>query len=197
VLRSRYAKLEDIQRATKPILVEFGFAIRHRTEWPRAGIIRVVGILSHIEGHSEESAFEAPPDKNEYRTPIQDEGSTVSYGRRYTMIDVLNLEQEGLDNDGAGDPKGRRPAGGMDPAPVGHRDGSGADPISDAQRKRLWTIASHAGRSQADVKNWLSGPPYNLGSTKEIKRRDYEAICKAVEASGPLPGLSREPGEEG
>lgn len=102
-LRSRYARLEDIQTAIKPILKTYGFAVRHRTEWPdeRQGIIRIVGILSHEQGHSEESVFEAPMDKSEYRTDIQSMGSTVSYGRRYTTIDLLNIVTRGADNDGS------------------------------------------------------------------------------------------------
>lgn len=105
-VRSTYAKLEDIQAAIKPVLKAHGFAIRHRTEWPtdRQNVIRIVGILSHEQGHSEESVFEAPMDKSEYRTDIQSMGSTVSYGRRYTTLDLLNITTRGLDDDG-GRPK--------------------------------------------------------------------------------------------
>jgi hypothetical protein len=101
-LRSTFAKLEDIHKVIKPILATHGFAIRHRTEWPsdRNGVIRIVGILSHDQGHSEESTFEAPMDRSEYRTDIQSMGSTVSYGRRYTTIDLLNIATRGADDDG-------------------------------------------------------------------------------------------------
>jgi hypothetical protein len=102
-IKSRYAKYEDIQSAVRPVLKQFGFALRHRTEFPaeRPGIIRIVGILSG-HGHSEESVFEAPPDKNDYRTAIQDQGSTISYGKRYTTEDLLNIITRGVDNDGQG-----------------------------------------------------------------------------------------------
>lgn len=98
-VKSRYAKYEDIQAAVRPVLARFGFALRHRTEWPGNNIIRIVGILSG-HGHSEESVFEAPPDKNDYRTAIQDQGSTISYGKRYTTEDLLNIITRGRDNDG-------------------------------------------------------------------------------------------------
>jgi hypothetical protein len=100
-LRSTYATLEDIHAAIKPTLAKHGFAVRHRTEWPKDGIIRVVGILSHEQGHAEESVFEAPMDRSEYRTDIQSMGSTVSYGRRYTTLDLLNIATRQQDNDGA------------------------------------------------------------------------------------------------
>jgi len=101
-VRSKYAKLEDIQAAIKPVLAKYGFGIRHKTVWPddKKGIIRIVGILTHEFGHSEESVFEAPADKSDFRTEIQSQGSTVSYGRRYTTIDLLNIETRGIDNDG-------------------------------------------------------------------------------------------------
>lgn len=100
-VRSTFAKLEDIHKVIKPILSEHGFAIRHRTEWPAdKNVIRVVGILSHEQGHSEESIFEAPPDVSEFRSDIQSMGSTVSYGRRYSTIDLLNLTTRGVDKDG-------------------------------------------------------------------------------------------------
>lgn len=101
-VRSKYAKLEDIQAAVKPVLAKYGFGIRHKTVWPddRKGIIRIVGILTHEFGHSEESIFEAPADKSDFRTDIQSQGSTVSYGRRYTTIDLLNIETRGVDDDG-------------------------------------------------------------------------------------------------
>lgn len=101
VVQSRYAKYEDIQTAIRPVLKAFGFSLRHRTEFPedRQGIIRVVGILSGY-GHSEESTFEAPLDKSQYRSDVQSQGSTISYGKRYTTCDLLNIITRGQDNDG-------------------------------------------------------------------------------------------------
>lgn len=98
--QSTYAKYEDIKKAIAPILKQFGFAIRHKTEWPEGGKIRIVGILSHRDGHREQSTFEAPADKSDYRSDIQSQGSTVSYGRRYTTLDLLNITTRGQDNDG-------------------------------------------------------------------------------------------------
>ncbi len=103
-LRSTYAPLSDIHDVIKPITARYGFAIRHRTEWPadKPGTIRIVGILSHEQGHREETVFEAAMDKSDYRTDIQSTGSTVSYGRRYTTLDLLNISTRKADNDGRG-----------------------------------------------------------------------------------------------
>lgn len=101
-LRSTYARLEDIDQAVTPILAKHGFGLRHKTQWPadKPGIIRIIGVLCHEQGHTEQSEFEAPMDKSDYRTDIQSQGSTVSYGRRYTTLDLLNITTRGVDNDG-------------------------------------------------------------------------------------------------
>jgi len=59
------------------------------------------------------------------------------------------------------------------------------DRITQAQRQRLATIASKAGRHDADVRLWLK-KVWKVGSSKEIKKQDYNAICAALEAKGPL-----------
>lgn len=101
-VRSTYAPLEDIHDVIKPILARHGFSIRHKTEWPadKPNIIRIVGILGHEQGHKEFTTFEAPMDRSDYRTDIQSQGSTVSYGRRYTTLDLLNISTRKSDNDG-------------------------------------------------------------------------------------------------
>lgn len=62
------------------------------------------------------------------------------------------------------------------------------------QLEKLWTIIRSSGRSESEVREWLKAK-YSIDSTTAIKRRDYDAICKAIEHPGPL--TLREPGEEG
>lgn len=61
-----------------------------------------------------------------------------------------------------------------------------AEPITQKQRQRLWTIIKKSGRSDAEIAVWLAAV-YQLDDTKRIKRGDYETICSAVEKPGPLP----------
>lgn len=139
-LRSTYAVLEDIHDAIKPVTARHGFAIRHRTEWPadKPGIIRIVGILSHEQGHSEETVFEAPMDRSDYRTDIQSMGSTVSYGRRYTTLDLLNISTRKADNDGQ-----KRQPQGEATAPAGFDDWwTNLSAVADngtAALERMWS----------------------------------------------------------
>lgn len=99
-VRSRYARYEDIQAAIRPVLQEYGFSLRHRNENLPDGKLKIIGILSHREGHSEQDEFLCPADKSGGKADIQAIGSTRSYGMRYTTISLLNIETRGIDDDG-------------------------------------------------------------------------------------------------
>jgi hypothetical protein len=98
------------------------------------------------------------------------------------------------------------------PPSAGH-DGRGDELITQAhvdaagvkklgQVERLGIILRNSGRDVMQFKMWLVRN-YNIDSRKLIKRRDYDAICAAIEAPGELPERSdpfpavREPGQEG
>lgn len=192
-----FAKLDDIQKIVKPILHRHGFTIRHRTEWPanKAATVRIVGVLTHISGHSEESSFEGPADTSEYRSHIQSLGSTISYGRRYTTIDVLDLTIEGQDNDGKDGPEPARPEAPrtyQDPQPPPARPAPGRDRpvITDRQVERLWRLVHNAGRSEPEVMRWLQ-VRFGYTQPEQITRADYDFICQCIEAPNALPEGSR------
>lgn len=97
--RSSYATFEDIMRAVRPIMGRHGFGIRfeHTTDGTRQ---RCTGILSHEAGHSIRDIFEALPDSGGNKPAIQANGSTRSYGQRYTLIALLGIATRGQDDDG-------------------------------------------------------------------------------------------------
>jgi hypothetical protein len=94
-----YATLEDIVEKVRPILQRHGFTLSHRTEWPDAKTVRVIGILRHREGHEVTSEFLSGADASGNKNAIQGLGSAVSYGRRYTAKDLLNIVTRGEDDD--------------------------------------------------------------------------------------------------
>lgn len=106
----KYARLEDIVEAVRPILGSHGFSLSHRTEWPDAKTVKVVGILTHEQGYSRESEFLASADTSGNKNAIQALGSAVSYARRYTTKDLLNIVTKEEDDDGrASDPARKQP----------------------------------------------------------------------------------------
>lgn len=113
--RSTYAKNEDIQDVIRPILARHGFALSFETRWPEKGGVEVVGTLAHLEGYSRSSTFRAMADKTGSKNEIQALGSSTSYGRRYTTIDLLNIStrepNRGADDDGEGTERPEPPDG--------------------------------------------------------------------------------------
>lgn len=69
------------------------------------------------------------------------------------------------------------------------------EPITQGQRQRLAQIVKSSGRVAAEISMWLKAA-YGLDSSKDITRRDYDAVCAAVERPGALP-MPRDPGEDG
>lgn len=100
-IQSTYALWEDINEAIKPVLAKFGFALTFRTGEDNSRIT-VTGILSHKDGHREETTMYLPTDTSGSKNAVQAIGSSTSYGKRYTAAALLNLTSRGEDNDAKG-----------------------------------------------------------------------------------------------
>lgn len=95
-----YALWEDVNEAIRPHLADHGFALSFRVR-KEADRIEVTGVLSHREGHSEETMLSLPMDSTGSKNNVQAIGSSVSYGKRYTAFALLNITSRGEDDDGA------------------------------------------------------------------------------------------------
>jgi recombination protein RecT len=60
---------------------------------------------------------------------------------------------------------------------------SGSNYITEKQAKRFFAIAKGAGWKDSEIKDYLMRE-YNIESSREILRDDYEAICAAMESGG-------------
>lgn len=69
--------------------------------------------------------------------------------------------------------------------PRGPATGTTNDLISDAQRRRMFAIWAKAGHDNDDVKVWMKHA-YGYESSKDVLRKDYEAICIRLEDPTPL-----------
>lgn len=94
-----YAPLDQIISAVRPVMAKHGFSLSHRTEWPAADMVQVVGILAHRLGHERESTFQSAADKSGSKNAVQALGSAVQYGRRYTTKDLLCIVTVNEDDD--------------------------------------------------------------------------------------------------
>ena len=93
-----FAKLEDITKAIKPFLSQYGLSYSFK-QTMEGSLIKVQCTVSHSAGHSENGSLQGAPDNSGKKNAIQQIASTVSYLRRYTLTGLLGIVAED-DDDG-------------------------------------------------------------------------------------------------
>jgi len=104
VTNSKYADLEAIDTAIRPIYARHGFSLSF-TEIPTEGATVRIACKVKREGHEETHHLEAQSDTHgpqgkPNKTPIQGVVSAVTYLRRALTAMVFNIATKGEDNDG-------------------------------------------------------------------------------------------------
>lgn len=106
---NRYASLDAVDTAIRPIYTRHGFSVRFGTEpSPTTGWLRVTCTLAHAAGHWETYHLDSPLDVvgakgTTNKTAVQGVGSTVSYLRRYLVLMAFNVVVDrSEDDDGEG-----------------------------------------------------------------------------------------------
>lgn len=163
-VQSTYALWEDINDAVKPVLATHGFALSFRTGRDD-GQITVTGVLSHREGHSEETTIVLPHDSSGSKNAVQAVGSSTSYGKRYTAGLLLNLTSRGEDDDG-------------------EKGGSGAV-ITDDQADEIRKLIESTGSKVGPFLEYIGAP-----SVADIPATKYGA-AKAALAAKAKQGASK------
>jgi hypothetical protein len=149
-----YARLEDIDRAIRPLLAEEGFALSFDSQSVDGGKIRVICRLSHTEGHSETKQIDLPVDNSGSKNGAQAAISTVSYGRRSLTKMFFNLIEAGEDDDGNG----------------------GSSAISEEQARDLNALMDEV---KADRPRFLKY--MGVEKTEDILERDHRKAITALE----------------
>lgn len=102
-VRSTYAKIEDLDGQIRPFLAEEGFAFSYDTQpGINVGEIRILGTMTHCEGHSVTKQIDLPIDTGGAKSKVQERSSTVSVGIRNLLRMHLNLVMREVDDDGQG-----------------------------------------------------------------------------------------------
>ena len=101
-----YTGLSEAVEALKGLMSECGLSHSWRTTQDERGI-SVRCVVTHVEGHSEETSLTAPPDNTGNKNGIQAIASTVSYLERYTLFALLGLASQDMDNDANGNGNGK------------------------------------------------------------------------------------------
>lgn len=103
--RSAYADMEEILKVAPKIYTAHGFALSYGTaDSPLEAHVRVTGNLMHTQGHSRQYYADIPLDMtglqgNANKTKTHGTGSAITYGQRYLIKLIFNLNT-GDDDDG-------------------------------------------------------------------------------------------------
>ncbi len=104
--RSKYALLENIIHAVKPVLTQFGFSLAFSEgDCPKENMMRILLDVMHVAGHSQQYHLDVPIDGKGAKggsvmNEVQGKGSSFHYGQRYLICAVFNLVIAGMDLDG-------------------------------------------------------------------------------------------------
>lgn len=138
VLQSKFARIEDVDRAIRPLCAEHGFAFSFDSK-PAPNGITFSCTLSHREGHAETKQLTLPVDTSGSKNGVQGVGSTTSYARRYLIGMHLHILTRDEDDDA---------------------NGVGGVPITQPQADQLRSALAELGGSEARFLNWIAAPTF-------------------------------------
>jgi hypothetical protein len=98
-IRYIYANLDDIVTVVAPLLSEHGLSYGIKAEL-RDGAVVANCIVNHMEGHSEESSFAVPIEKEAFMGDAQKSGSALMYAKRYAFCNAFGIVTGDEDDDG-------------------------------------------------------------------------------------------------
>lgn len=101
-VQSKYAPLEDVDEAIRPIYESHGFAVTFPGAKIRDGKTFYSARVMHRAGHVEDYEMPLALDISGSKNETQGGGSTMSYARRYLLKSIFNIIEEGEDTDGNG-----------------------------------------------------------------------------------------------
>lgn len=165
-----YATFNNIMQAIKPLLIKHGFALSFSTE-PAGERILVKGLLEG-HGHCRTTSFPLPAETSGSKNNVQGWGSSMSYGKRYCTIALLNIISEApedSDTDGhAGSFKNAK-GGGLAEVPEDQPK------LSPAQAIELSGVMEQCGVAAANFT-----VHYGIDKVEDLPAEMFEAAKKAL-----------------
>jgi hypothetical protein len=148
----KYARWEDIAAGIMPVLAAHGFGLSFRIKSADRHVL-VTCILSHKDGHSEETEHPFPYDTSGSKTANQAIGSATSYGKRYTANAVLGIATRDEEKDDDGNAAG------------------GLHPIDDEQAAELMALIT---ATKSDISKFLQVA--RAESLSDVLAKDFERL---------------------
>jgi ERF superfamily len=165
-----YATFNSIMRTVQSLLTKHGFALSFATE-PVGPLLLVRGFLDG-HGHQRTTAFPLPAETSGSKNNVQGWGSSMSYGKRYCTIALLNIVSEDpKDIDTDGHQGNFKPAkgGGFVDVP------ENVPPITPAQRNQIVDLLT-----DAKIKEAQFCAKYGIGQIIQLPSNLFDAAVKAI-----------------
>lgn len=196
---SSFATLKDLIEAYRKAFAKYGISVNQSADFKSD---RGWVITTRL-GHGNQWIVGDYPLISD-KPNIQGMGSGTSYAKRYALALMLNIATQDEDDDGHGamppknqpartksaalpskpipspvPPPQNQPAASQTPQP---KDTGIKPALSDAQIKRLHTIAGASGWSSEDCKTLLFAN-WGYTSSKQLSRQQYDEMCAVIESS--------------
>jgi hypothetical protein len=153
-VRNKYAKLEDVDVAIRPMCAEEGFSFSFDSKAVQGGA-EYSCAMQHRDGHAETKTLFLPLDTGAGRNSVQSAGSSLSYARRYLLSMHLHLVTRDEDDDA---------------------NGTSRAPVSAEQAAHLKAALADVKGSEARFLNWLASPSF-----EEIPAANYSRALRFIE----------------
>ena len=159
-----YALWDDTNKLIKPILAKHGFGLSFRITQTDARIT-TTAILSHVDGHREDTSFSAGIDNTGSKNNVQGWGSSMTYGKRYAGTAILNITTKGEDDDG--------------------KAAGATVEVADEREVKLARVKALIKETKADEK-WIC-THHSIETIDDLAGSDLEQAIKGLEARKRKP----------
>lgn len=167
--RYKYATLDQIARVVNPILSSHGLSYTWDTETTETEI-RILCSLRHVNGHTVQSHAAMTIEQGRGINRNQSTGSAMTYGQRYSLIQVLGLTTCQSDDDGAS--SGSRPP----------REPAKTTPATTQQKAKIHAMCKDLGIDDKMRKARMTQLFGVDSTTKLTKRQASEMIERLADA---------------
>ena len=173
-----YATFNNIMRTIKPLLNKHHFTLSFATE-PAGERIIVKGFLRHVSTHEQTTAFPLPAETSGSKNNVQGWGSSMSYGKRYATIALLNIishAPEDADRNGATPQQTEKKASGNARSDDVEVIEDGEEKITQEQHDKLIDAIEACGAKRSDFCG-----AWKIAKVADLPASGFERAMKACD----------------
>lgn len=179
-VRYSYASLDSIVGQVKTYLSTNQLSYSIKVENTEKTLI-VKCIITHIDGHSEESSFEVPIGTEAYMSDVQKYGARLTFAKRYAFCNALGIMTGDGDTDAVEEPKKLESKPVESKAPVRGN-------ITDIQKGKIQGLVLELGRDMGYLEETIKKSVNSL-SIKGAEKIIQTLVNKLAEKQSPKKGV--------